>query len=290
MLAVEKIESEKKFQQLTTSIQFFNLNVQTNGNEPSFRGNESSQINDELQHYYNMIKAVLNSIDTAERFLDEKRYHRLKTGFTTLHNMEAHRLREIYGSRASELFSQLKITPVRNEPAVIPQQPMTQCPPPQAAQLNSAKKKKKKKRRIVSNDELVRGKPMEPQIPNSFNSELPKKVLQPFNDLSVPSDQSTPYLDNTAFNLDFSALDNPEILENFDFDTFLNTDGDQGFGFDPNIESNDTIDASLQPSLKRKQDAYGDLGGSPTVEDTSPENPDLWVLRWTTLKKAELHQ
>ena len=38
------------------------------------------------------------------------------------------------------------------------------------------------------------------------------------------------------FNLDFSALENPDILENFDFDTFLNTDADTaGFGFDPNI-------------------------------------------------------
>lgn len=196
MLAVEKIESEKKFQQLTTSIQFFNLNVQTNGNEPSFRANESSQINDELQHYFNMIKAVLNSIDIAERFLDEKRYHRLKTGFISLHITEARRLREIYGSRASDLFSQLKITPARHEqPAVIPQQPMTLCPPPQAAQVNSAKKKKMR----FSNDQPVRGKPFpEPAPTNSFNSELPKKVLQPFNDLSVPSDQSTPYLDNVG--------------------------------------------------------------------------------------------
>lgn len=38
------------------------------------------------------------------------------------------------------------------------------------------------------------------------------------------------------FNLDFSALENPEILENFDFDSFLNTDADAaGFGFDPSI-------------------------------------------------------
>lgn len=36
--------------------------------------------------------------------------------------------------------------------------------------------------------------------------------------------------------IDFSALDGPDLLETFDFDTFLNTDGDgTGFGFDPNI-------------------------------------------------------
>ncbi|KAL4928875.1 VIT and vWA domain-containing protein [Aspergillus undulatus] len=40
--------------------------------------------------------------------------------------------------------------------------------------------------------------------------------------------------DTSAFSLDFSALENPDILENFDFDAFLNTDADTaGFGFQP---------------------------------------------------------
>jgi hypothetical protein len=56
----------------------------------------------------------------------------------------------------------------------------------------------------------------------------PDQNQQPFTDLSIP--------DASAFNLDFSALENPDILENFDFDTFLNTDADAtGFGFDPSI-------------------------------------------------------
>ncbi len=37
------------------------------------------------------------------------------------------------------------------------------------------------------------------------------------------------------FNLDFSALDNPDILETFDFDTFLNTDDNPAFTFDPSM-------------------------------------------------------
>ncbi|KAJ5632178.1 Transcriptional activator somA [Penicillium lividum] len=42
--------------------------------------------------------------------------------------------------------------------------------------------------------------------------------------------------DQTPFNLDFSALDNPDILESFDFDTFLNTDAaGTDFGFDPTM-------------------------------------------------------
>ena len=38
-----------------------------------------------------------------------------------------------------------------------------------------------------------------------------------------------------GFNLDFTTLDNPDILESFDFDTFLNTDDNTTFAFDPNI-------------------------------------------------------
>ncbi|CAK40968.1 uncharacterized protein An12g00390 [Aspergillus niger] len=93
--------------------------------------------------------------------------------------------------------------------------------------------------------------PITPQHPNSFNKtganattsapqqptsapappplvqQPPDQTQQPFNELSIP--------DASAFNLDFSALENPDILENFDFDTFLNTDADTaGFGFDPN--------------------------------------------------------
>ncbi|KAJ5108710.1 Transcriptional activator somA [Penicillium angulare] len=61
--------------------------------------------------------------------------------------------------------------------------------------------------------------PMVPAVPDQS---------QQFNDLGIS--------ENTPFSLDFSALDNPDILESFDFDTFLNTDADgTGFGFDPNM-------------------------------------------------------
>lgn len=80
----------------------------------------------------------------------------------------------------------------------------------------------------------------------------PDPSQQTFNDLSIPDVSHGFYLDlslypraqtadaqpqqASAFSLDFSALDNPDILESFDFDTFLNTDGDgTGFGFDPNM-------------------------------------------------------
>jgi hypothetical protein len=74
----------------------------------------------------------------------------------------------------------------------------------------------------------------------------PDQNNQPFTDLSIPDVRVSQYhtlyqheltpLQASAFNLDFSALENPDILENFDFDTFLNTDADAtGFGFDPSI-------------------------------------------------------
>ena len=36
--------------------------------------------------------------------------------------------------------------------------------------------------------------------------------------------------DGQAFNLDFSTLENPDVLENFDFDSFLNQSGTDDFG------------------------------------------------------------
>ncbi|KAJ5761383.1 Transcriptional activator somA [Penicillium manginii] len=103
--------------------------------------------------------------------------------------------------------------------------------------------------------------PVTPQHPNSFNkagvngganaqsqptsAPAPPTMVQPtmdpnpqpYNDLSMP---------DNAFNLDFGPLDTPDLLESFDFDTFLNTDaGDgTGFGFDPNMPLMDTVDAA----------------------------------------------
>lgn len=82
-------------------------------------------------------------------------------------------------------------------------------------------------------------------------------------------------------------MDNPDILESFDFDTFLNTDGDNtGFGFDPNVP----LPGPFEIPAEQKQQINGDPKGPSAVEDTSLENPDTWILRWTTLEKNELRQ
>ncbi|KAL3432469.1 hypothetical protein BDV09DRAFT_205883 [Aspergillus tetrazonus] len=70
----------------------------------------------------------------------------------------------------------------------------------------------------------------------------PPDQTQSFNDLTMP--------DPSAFSLDFSALENPDILENFDFDTFLNTDTDTaGFGFDPSISYPDGVETGTESGL-----------------------------------------
>lgn len=75
----------------------------------------------------------------------------------------------------------------------------------------------------------------------------PDQAQQSFNDLGIPDVRCTAgsgvhsanKRQQTTFNLDFSALEHPDILENFDFDSFLNTDADTaGFGFDPNLTFN----------------------------------------------------
>ncbi|EED12631.1 cAMP-dependent protein kinase pathway protein (Som1), putative [Talaromyces stipitatus ATCC 10500] len=91
--------------------------------------------------------------------------------------------------------------------------------------------------------------PITPQHPNSFtkngvnattatqqqptSAPAPQIVQQqPDPNVGAFSDLGMP--DASNFNLDFSTLENPEVLEHFDFDSFLNTDADAtGFGFDP---------------------------------------------------------
>ena len=131
---------------------------------------------------------------------------------------------------------------------------------------------------------------MTPQHPNSFNKNganattsapqqatsapAPQPVVQqppqpdpsqqPFSDLNALTDvcsrtqlvlseihqakldQQTP-----AINFDFPGLESSDLLENFDFDTFLNTDADTaGFGFDPNISyATDGVETGAGDSL-----------------------------------------
>ncbi|PGG98816.1 hypothetical protein GX51_06612 [Blastomyces parvus] len=91
--------------------------------------------------------------------------------------------------------------------------------------------------------------PITPVHPNSFNknptnptTNAPQPTSAPAAQNLVQQQQQDPnqtfdmnISDANNYNLDFTALDNPDILENFDFDSFLNTDDPNSFGFDPNI-------------------------------------------------------
>lgn len=104
VLANEKLESEKNYDNLTKSLQYISLNVSKPGTQTSFQTNETDEKNDELYHYYNMVKTVLNDIDAVQNFLDSSRYQRVRSRFAGLHDIEASSLQEIYGQRATQLF------------------------------------------------------------------------------------------------------------------------------------------------------------------------------------------
>jgi hypothetical protein len=89
--------------------------------------------------------------------------------------------------------------------------------------------------------------PITPVHPASFNNSAGKgptaaanpaptsnPTSQPVQQMQ-PADTSNAFVDNfggdsQAFNLDFSTLENPDVLENFDFDSFLNQSGTDDFG------------------------------------------------------------
>ncbi|KAJ5546502.1 hypothetical protein N7494_004087 [Penicillium frequentans] len=104
VLANEKLESERNYENLTKSLQYVSLNVSEPGTFDSFRANETDAKDDELYHYYNMVKTVLNDIDSVQGFLDSSRYQRIRSGFAGVHKMEASILQEKYGKRATQLF------------------------------------------------------------------------------------------------------------------------------------------------------------------------------------------
>ncbi|KAJ6023585.1 von Willebrand factor type A [Penicillium canescens] len=101
-------------------------------------------------------------------------------------------------------------------------------------------------------------------------------ALQPppaFSGLSVP--------EASAFNLDFSAIDRPDILQSFDFDTFLNTDNDTA-GFEPKNKMAKTSQMphgpDLQASFSPMIPSYS--ATSPGYTPTSPSGiPSRQIFR-----------
>jgi hypothetical protein len=65
--------------------------------------------------------------------------------------------------------------------------------------------------------------------PTSNPTSQPVQQMPPTDQTSNNFDN---YGDSQAFNLDFSTLENPDVLENFDFDSFLNQSGTDDFSAD----------------------------------------------------------
>ncbi|TKA68895.1 hypothetical protein B0A55_08398 [Friedmanniomyces simplex] len=64
----------------------------------------------------------------------------------------------------------------------------------------------------------------------------PSMMDQPFGSLEA---------ENFGMNMDFATLEGGDVLDNFDFDSFLNNpDGDQSLGFDTNFPFGDALEAS----------------------------------------------
>ncbi|KMU87812.1 OefA [Coccidioides immitis H538.4] len=101
--------------------------------------------------------------------------------------------------------------PNANAPQPTPApQAIGQQPPPQPAQ------------------QAPQAQPPQPQQQQSQPQQQPQQDPNlPFGDMNLP--------DTHNYNLDFTTLDNPDILENFDFDTFLNTDDPTTFAFEPGL-------------------------------------------------------
>ena len=97
--------------------------------------------------------------------------------------------------------------------------------------------------------------PITPQHASSFNggakgqqpgiANAPQPPVQQMPPTQQPMQQPDmgnnfgEFGDNQNFNLDFSTLDNTDVLENFDFDSFLNTTTDDAFNFDGGMVGGD---------------------------------------------------
>lgn len=84
------------------------------------------------------------------------------------------------------------------------------------------------------------GKAGAPGMPNPNQAPPPNQPMPPQPqmhqpDLSQPNGPFDSFGPDQNFNLDFSTLENSDVLENFDFDSFLNTTNDDTFNFDGSI-------------------------------------------------------
>jgi hypothetical protein len=92
-----------------------------------------------------------------------------------------------------------------------------------------------------------------PQQPPQQPQQAPPPDPQAFGDMGLADVRSSlgishsfhtnvPSVASQGINLDFSSLDGGDILESFDFDSFLNTDDGTAYQFDPNMGYADGVE------------------------------------------------
>ncbi|RMZ81135.1 hypothetical protein DV738_g2456, partial [Chaetothyriales sp. CBS 135597] len=138
--------------------------------------------------------------------------------------------------------------------------PSSNAPPTPSQSAKAAPKSKKAKDAVAGSSDSKKkaakkatptpSTPITPQHPNSFNgpakgpSSMPNNAQAPVQQMPPQQQQMAQQQDMSAnfefgegqnFNLDFSTLDSTDVLENFDFDSFLNTSTDETFGFSNDI-------------------------------------------------------
>lgn len=128
-------------------------------------------------------------------------------------------------------------------PATEAEQPPTPTPPTPMTPMNAnsfGKGQQQQQQQMPNSQSAAAAQQANAQAHNQ-NQQQQQNAVQP--PAAGAPDMNAPFgsLDNGQFpdmNLDFT-LEGGDVLDNFDFDSFLNNDGDGGFGFDANLAFGD---------------------------------------------------
>ncbi|KAJ5911571.1 uncharacterized protein N7473_000874 [Penicillium subrubescens] len=126
ILTSEKIESERNYERLTRTLQFTSLTETTSNMENPIGVDQPDETKDELYHYCQMVKSVLDGINAVQSLLDRDRYRRVKNGFVSLHRSEALMFRHSHGQSALDIFRTQIPDSFRIEASSTPAQATTQ--------------------------------------------------------------------------------------------------------------------------------------------------------------------
>ncbi|SMQ49819.1 unnamed protein product [Zymoseptoria tritici ST99CH_1A5] len=129
-------------------------------------------------------------------------------------------------------------------------QPPTPTPPPPVTPNNAASFNQNKSLQMPNGGNQPGGGPNQQQPhPNAHNVQQQQQQQQQQNQQNQDMGVGAPFGDlggDSQFsNMDFAALDSGDVLDNFDFDSFLNNNDEGGLGFDANFAFGDSIETDI---------------------------------------------